>query len=140
MTSDTHCPSVKRLMQTFNVDKPTATLARCVANVMHSPAALADLLMSDALTPYWPAISANHFSAPRIDQYTPTHWRVIYALRAIGAILGTVAPKALGPTSTPKYEYLNVGDPYISTLVYCYATSNLTIRAWGDIVERHPNW
>ena len=35
----------------------------------------------------------------------------------------------------PEYQYLNTGDPYATTLIYC-DTGRFYVGCWGDIVER----
>ena len=34
-------------------------------------------------------------------------------------------------------EYLNTGDPYVSTIIYDHRVSRYRVASWGDIVERH---
>lgn len=36
-------------------------------------------------------------------------------------------------------EYLNVGDPYIPTLIYNHTTDAWRVCGYGDIVERSPH-
>lgn len=71
-------------------------------------------------------------------------WRRAYVLRAIDAILGTYGVEALtleserdNYTSGPRFEYLNAGDTYATTLIYDSHADTLRIGCWGDIAERY---
>jgi len=35
-----------------------------------------------------------------------------------------------------QYMYLNTGDPYIATLMFCYETGEIFIGNWGYFAER----
>jgi hypothetical protein len=35
-------------------------------------------------------------------------------------------------------EYVNMGDPYDTTLIYDLSTGRFYVGAWGDWVERYP--
>ncbi len=35
-------------------------------------------------------------------------------------------------------EYVNMGDPYVSTFIYDRRTERLFISCWGDVVEKNP--
>lgn len=77
------------------------------------------------------------------DPFDTGMWRRTMALHAIDRILGTYGVEALGPVSMregPPYEYMNAGDPYVTTLIYRRDTDNLFIGSWGPIAERHPSW
>ena len=41
-------------------------------------------------------------------------------------------------TSDYGIEYLNVGDPYVPTVIYDHGEHAWSIAAWGDIVEERP--
>ena len=36
----------------------------------------------------------------------------------------------------PDFEYLNMGDAYVATLIYSRKTGSFSVGCWGDIVER----
>ena len=36
-------------------------------------------------------------------------------------------------------EYLNTGDPYISTLLFDHLRRSWRVASWGDVVEARPN-
>jgi hypothetical protein len=63
-------------------------------------------------------------------------------LHVLNAIAETCGVEYIGhrdDTFTESYglEYLNVGDPYIPTIVR-FADGRYRIACYGDIVERHP--
>ena len=64
-----------------------------------------------------------------------------YALMtALNALLGTHGSEPLGEVHMcygPPFEYLNVGDPYIPTLVYYRSSGRFYVRCYGDIVEAY---
>ena len=38
-----------------------------------------------------------------------------------------------------NYEYINMGDTYITTLL-CDEDGRFRVACWGDIVEKHMDW
>lgn len=74
------------------------------------------------------------------DPYDSQMWRDTVVLHAIDAVLGTYGVEPLGPVDQrrgPPFEYLNAGDTYATTLVYCRDDDRLIISCMGGIVERH---
>lgn len=72
-----------------------------------------------------------------------SHWRTTFVLHAIDHILDThgVEPLNEGETQAgngyaPRYEFLNAGDTYATTLVYDRNSDRLFIGCWGDIAEK----
>lgn len=37
---------------------------------------------------------------------------------------------------TPSFEYVNLGDPYVSTLIWDLHDNRYRVAGWGDLVER----
>ena len=70
------------------------------------------------------------------------HWRRTIILDAVNELVGGYGVEALGPRGSfssggsPRYEYVNMGDTYATTLIYRTKTDNLFIGDWGSIVER----
>ncbi len=40
-------------------------------------------------------------------------------------------------SKSPRFEYLNVGDPYIPTVVWYRSSGRYYVRCYGDIVEAY---
>lgn len=61
-------------------------------------------------------------------------------MHALNALLGTHGVEALGdvhPLDGPPFEYLNVGDPYVATVVWYRSSGRYYVRRYGDIVEAY---
>jgi hypothetical protein len=61
-------------------------------------------------------------------------------MTALNALLGTHGSEPLGEVHMcygPPFEYLNVGDPYIPTLVYYRSSGRFYVRCYGDLVEAY---
>lgn len=131
-------PSATRLMSTFGISRADANLLRSIGHAVDN----ADTLRAniDLSCPETAAYVRTLYS----DPYTSHMWRVTVALHAMDVILGTHGVEALGGSSdsvkAPPFEYLNAGDTYATTLVFCRASCTITIATWGDIAERHPSW
>lgn len=39
------------------------------------------------------------------------------------------------PLRSFSYDYVNMGDPYVETLIFCYDAGRYTVGCWGDLVE-----
>jgi hypothetical protein len=64
----------------------------------------------------------------------------LHVLNAIAETCGVeyIAHKKDSFTEAKGYDYLNVGDPYIPTIMRSCETGNYRVACWGDIVERNP--
>jgi len=61
-------------------------------------------------------------------------------MTALDALLKTHGSEALGKVHVhdgPPFEYLNVGDPYVATLVWYRSSGRFYVRCYGDIVEAY---
>jgi hypothetical protein len=73
-------------------------------------------------------------------------WRedgIALALDAINHMVDANGVEALGPVDMhegPPFLYLNMGDPYVATLIYDRDRDLLFVGNWGDIAEKHPEW
>lgn len=63
------------------------------------------------------------------------HERLLCALNELANAYGVEAIFAGGATY-PDYEYLNVGDMYLTTLIYDCRNARFFVGAIGDIVEK----
>lgn len=72
------------------------------------------------------------------------NWLLAIALHAMNEIIGGNGVECMGPTHgpsfAPPYEYINMGNPYATTLVYERHTDTLKVSTWGGIAEKHPDW
>lgn len=133
-------PSVKRLCAAFRDLEPKgARLIRKLAHAADDREGLYSLLNSEELRAF----------APRrceVEDYDLRRHslRVERVLEAIDQIVGTCGVEALGSQDSdawesgwPRWEYLNAGDTYATTLIYWRDSDALRLGCWGDIVERH---
>jgi hypothetical protein len=132
-------PSVKRLVDCLNVSIDDAKLIRSIGHECKQGGHLRSLI--DAKCPE----TAQYVRSLHNDPYHTFGWRRTIALHAMDCIVGTCGVEGLGPPDdrdgyAPPYEYLNTGDTYAMTLVYCRATDSISLHSWGDIAEKHPNW
>ena len=130
-------PSSKRLQGELHLSPEQAKFIRAIGHAVDDGEALEALVKSVPQT-------AEYVSHMHSDPYGSHMWRVTVALDAMNNTLGGYGVEGLGPASgsnyAPPYEYLNMGDSYAATLIYRRRTDTVTIGAWGDIAERHPNW
>lgn len=134
-------PSIKRIMQCFrDITLQDAALIRRIGHAVDNGEELQAII--EANCPKTAAYVRSLYSSP----YNSHMWRVTVALHAMDVICITYGVERLGPTDNgdpqgrPPYEYLNNGDTYAATLVYCRESDSMTIASWGDIAERHSNW
>lgn len=136
-------PSVKRLVETFQLSTNEAKLIRQLATLTDDSEPREKDQLELLIDQRCPQTSAYARSCDH-DPYTPYIWRVTLALHAIDVIVKGHGVEGLGPPRrgdyAPPYEYINFGDPYATTLIYRRLTDRLFIGCWGDIAEKHPNW
>jgi hypothetical protein len=68
---------------------------------------------------------------------------VALALDTINDLVDGNGVESLGPVDVregPPFSYINMGDPYKTTLVYDRERDLLFVGNWGDIAEKHPEW
>jgi hypothetical protein len=134
------CPSEKSLIARFGLDRTQAKLVRQLAHTVDDGDALRKLI--DEKCPE----TAKYAASCHNDPFDTDIWRVTMVLHAIDKIVGGHGVQGLGPGRrgdyAPPYEYVNFGDPYVTTLIYSRAdgANNLYIGSWGPIAERHPDW
>lgn len=132
------CPSPKRLKAAF--PQLTDTQVRVIRLLAAS--AGDGTLLEQVVGVCAPMATVQYVRQMYSSPYSSQMWRVTVVLHAIDGILGTHGVEALGPDvggpNPPPFEYLNAGDPYVTTLIYTRATDTLRIGCWGDIAERHP--
>ena len=73
------------------------------------------------------------------DPILSNMWRTTLVLHAIDVLLGTCGVEVIGDQFAleHRFEFLNTGDTYASTLVYDNDTDRLFVASYGDIVERY---
>ena len=62
-----------------------------------------------------------------------------YAYRlmtAINEIMGGYGVEAIFQGEEPRYEYINLGETYATTIMRNVATGRVFVSSWGDVVER----
>jgi hypothetical protein len=132
-------PSVKRLVDCLNVSIDDAKLIRNIGHAVDDRDTLEEII--NAKCPK----TAQYVRSMYCDPYRSAMWRTTVALHAMDCIVGTHGVESLGPPNdrdgyAPPYEYLNTGDTYAMTLIYCRDTDSISLGSWGDIAERHPSW
>jgi hypothetical protein len=131
-------PSFKRLQETFYLDPNQIKLIRTIGHATDDGVALSAIIESAVPK------TADYVRSMHSDPYNSHMWRVTVALDAMCNILNAHGVEGLGPPSgssyAPPYEYVNMGDPYVATLIYCRRTDTVSIGDWGSVAEQHPNW
>lgn len=130
-------PAITTLCDTFGLSRDGARRIKRIAAASRDGEQLRAIVDGEC-----PA-TAQYVGRLYSDPYGSAMWRTTVALHAINVILGTHGVESLGPVDHlygPPYEYLNAGDPYTSTLIYCRRTDSLTVGCWGDIAELTPDW
>lgn len=131
-------PSLNRLLKVFpHLERQAARLIRAFAHAADDEEELSALVLNSpvpATQKYVGSLYSNPFGS--------AIWRATVALHAIDELLGSHGVEAMGPVRerdyAPKYEYLNMGDPYKATLVYSRDSRNLYIACQGDVQARLP--
>ncbi len=59
-------------------------------------------------------------------------------LEIAGVMMGHLVESIQTADDTPGLLYVNVGDPYVDTLIYDRSRKTWRVGGWGDIVERQP--
>lgn len=127
-------PSEKKLRETFDLDKSDARLIRAIAKAEDDPT-------GEALREVIERVPATQQYVRSLysDPYRSGIWRVTVALHAINELVGGFGVETLGPGRprdyAPPYEYVNMGDTYVATLIYDRDRDRLFIGDWGTIVE-----
>ena len=61
-------------------------------------------------------------------------------LSMINEIIGGYGTEALDEDPNwfpyPRYSYVNMGDPYVTTIMFDHEQSRFFVACWGDIAER----
>lgn len=132
-------PSAAKLIEAFpELSKQQANLIRKLAKAADSGEELQALVESGAL-PHTQAYVRELYGSP----YTSERWRVTVALTGMDEILGTYGIESFKHKGR-RYEYLNSGDTYNTTLIYdrgretfsgYYPNDRLIISDMGTIVE-----
>jgi hypothetical protein len=142
------CPSVDRLMAPpFELQRGMAKLVRDLCNARDNAEKLDQLINMERPNgeQVLPA-TARYLRSLHSSPYNSKLWRTTMVLHAINEIVGGHGVEGLGPPRSgdyaPPYEYINFGDPYVTTLIYNRTgrADTLSIGDWGSIAERHPNW
>jgi len=64
-------------------------------------------------------------------------------LEAINEVLDGYGTEALDEDTSwypqPHYSYVNMGDPYTTTILYDHRRGTWIVSDWGAIAERFPN-
>ncbi len=131
-------PMIGKLVETFKIERKDARHIKTLARLVDD---------ADGLEAYVEKHCAATAAYARSCYHSPWRfamWRRTMVLHAVLVIVGGNGIEPLGPdihgTEPPPYEYVNMGDPYVATLIYRRETDNLYIGCWGDIAEKHPKW
>lgn len=131
-------PSAKRLVEAFKIEPDAARKIRRLAHLVNDSDGLQAFIEK-----HCPATHAYARSCHG-DSFRTRIWRVTMALHAIDILVGGHGIEGLGaPRSgdyAPPYEYVNMGDPYVQTLIYKRETDNLYLGSWGSVVESNSSW
>lgn len=131
-------PSLQRLQNDLHLTVEQAKLVRAIGHATDDGEILSAIIEGNVPK------TAEYVRSMYSNPYSSHMWRVTVALHAMDVIIDTYGVESLGPPSggnyAPPYEYLNTGDLYTSTLIYCRKTDTINIGDWGSIAERHPNW
>lgn len=129
------CPPAAELEKEFRITRKAANQIRALCKAADDPEKLEDL------------ISKHHAKTERYvwslhsSPYNSRMWRRTIVLHAIDQIIDGHGVEIIGdPVASggPPYEYINMGDPYVATLIYKRDTDRLFIGSWGDVVEKNP--
>ena len=127
--------SVKRLMDTFDIDRGGAQEIKNLCALADEPHELAE-----AVEERHPA-TAGYVRAMHSDPYRSFGRRRTVVLHAIDRLVDGFGVEALGEparwNAPPPFEYVNMGDTYAATLVYKTDSDNLYVSTMGDIVEAY---
>lgn len=58
-------------------------------------------------------------------------------MECLNEVIGGHGVEALGDGMYPDALYVNTGDTYSPTLLYCYKRSTFRLTTWGDYVEKN---
>lgn len=118
-------PSVKKLTEAFrDVDDKDAKLIRKFAKAVDDRHELEELVEG-----YAPA--AAYVRQLHTIPYSSRSGRLSVVLHALDSIVEGFGIESLGE----RYEYVNMGESYATTLVYDNELDRLTLESWGGIVE-----
>lgn len=136
------CPSWQSLRDKLDLHPDDAKLIRRLAKAVDDTDELAKLLEGECLLT-WKHAREDFIWAYGAEPYEPPYYwrrRRQYALQGIAEVMrGELGP--IGKVhfrNGPPYECVSLGDPWIATLVYRWATDNLYVACWGDIAYRLP--
>lgn len=131
-------PSEQKLIEAFKIEPEKAKRVRALCHKAEDGEALEAYIAEHCPETHAYARSCHG------DQFRTHIWRVTMVLHAIDIIVGGCGVEGLGPGRSgdyaPPYEYVNFGDPYVTTLIYKRDSDTLFIGSWGPIVERNPSW
>ena len=146
--SSMKCPSIDRLMAPpFELQRGMAKLLRDLCAARDNAEKLDRLINMER--PNGEQVlpeTARYLRSLHSSPYDSKLWRTTMVLHAINEIVGGHGVEGLGPPRSgdyaPPYEYINFGDPYVTTLIYNRTgrADTLSIGDWGSIAERHHNW
>ncbi len=111
-------PSIKTLEARLNIDRPTALRAR--------------KLMDGRLDP-------ETFES--VDRWVrqcyhkPNDTELI--MSALDEVLGGFGVECIRENcdDSPSADYINMGDTYNATVIYCYVRDRFIVGCWGDYIE-----
>ncbi len=130
---DIGAPSIKNLLASFrDLTEDKARLIRKLCSIADDREALIRALEADCPETMRYAQSCYN------DPFSSAMWRRTMVLHALDKILGTFGVEALGTVNMhkgPPYEYLNNGDTYGITLIYCRSEDRIRIGCWGAYAE-----
>ncbi len=119
------CPPAKKLAETFKISAKSANLIRRIARAAEDGDSLESVIGKCCPD------TRSYVDRLSNDPYRNSHWRTVVALHAINDLVGGHGIEALG-----RREYINMGDPYVETLIYTPGSDRLSIGNWGYYAER----
>ncbi len=120
-------PSVKKLTEAFrDLNEQEAKLVRKFAKVVGDRDALEELVEDKAPD------TASYVRQMHSSPYTSQMWRNTVALHAIDRLVEGHGVESLGE----RYEYVNMGDAYTTTLIYDREQNRLFLGTWEEVTEK----
>lgn len=128
-------PSKKDLMNVFDISPKKADLIRelMLAAADEASRELSDIVESEPELKQTDIYVRNLYNNP----YNSYMWSVTVALHGVNTLVDGHGVEPLGEVSMsgPPFEYINMGDPYMTTLIFNHEDNELFIGDWATVAE-----
>ena len=119
--------SIEKIMSLLDVDRQTAKRIRGIVKKTIDPE-------DETLFPKTYKWSQSCYSAPTTGALE---------MHALNELLNGFGVEGLGKGDddygyTPPFEFINLGDPYNTTIIRNNRSGTYFISTWGDVAERNP--